>query len=113
METNMTIFSSIGSGILYIICYCVFVGATALLAGVFASTLADLSLKGKSDPDMQAVGGFFSGLIVGGIIAIFLIGYFIFTMTLYSTFRSTLGVCACLAGASLFVFLLNRRLYGR
>jgi hypothetical protein len=109
----MTMFSTIGSGILYLIAYCVFVGATTLLAGALASTLADLSLKGKPDANMDGVGGFISGLIIGGIISVLLIGYFIFTMTLYSTFMTTLGICACLAGASLFVVFLNQRLYGR
>ena len=109
----MTIFSSIGSAVVYILAYCAFVGVTAVLAGLFCSTLAGLTLKGKSDVDQQAVGGFFSGFIIGLIVAIFLIGYFIFTMTLYTTFMSTLGIWAILVVASLFVYYLSQRLYGR
>ncbi len=109
----MNIFSSIGSGFLFIVAYVVFVGVTTMLAGILVSTLATLSLKGKSDPNQDAVGGFFSGAIIGGIVSVFLIGYFIFTMTLSATFMTTLGICACLAVASFCVYLLNGMLYGR
>jgi hypothetical protein len=109
----MAIFSSIGSVVEYFLAYCAFLGVTAVLTGIFCSTLAGLTLKGKSDVDQQAVGGFFSGYVIGLIVAFFLIGYFIFTMTFYTTFMSMLGIWAILVVASLFVSFLSQRLYGR
>jgi formate/nitrite transporter FocA (FNT family) len=107
------IFSSIGSGVLYILLYCLCVAATAVLTGALLSTVADLSLKGKSDVDQQGVGGFISGIIIGAVISIILTAYLLITTTMHATFMTTLGICACLVVAIFFVIFLNGRLYGR
>jgi formate/nitrite transporter FocA (FNT family) len=108
-----TIFSSIGSGVLYVLLYCLCVAATAVLTGVLLETIGNLSLKGKSDVDQQGVAGFISGIIIGAVISVILTAYLLVTTTMHATFMTTLGICACLAVASILVVILNGRLYGR
>jgi hypothetical protein len=103
-------FSSIGSGVLDLFVFCLCVAVTAGLSGILLSLTAELSLKGKSDVNQDAAGGFLSGIIIGGVVSFFLTAYLLFATDLHATVMVTLGICGCLAVASIGLTYLNWKL---